>query len=192
MQRPSADPGAAVIQDDPSPFRAGALPPGIGGARAPQFTLDDAGGGRLSTRDLRGRPYLVTFLYTDCQDVCPLIGQEIKLALEGLARRGDEVTALAVSVDPRSDTPEAVRQWLRAQAMPDNFRYLLGTRSELAPVWRAHYAGPQPDDRTESAHTASIWLVDRRGRWRAKFSGGMPVRPADIAHDLRILLDEPT
>lgn len=195
VQRPAADlgdaAGVAVVEDDSSPFRAGSLPPGVGGARAPQFTLDDARGGRLNTRELHGRPYLVTFLYAGCRDVCPLIGQEIKQALERIAGRGDEVTSLAVSVDPRGDTPEAVREWLHIQAMPDNFRYLLGTRRELAPVWDAHYAGPQPDDRIESAHTASIWLIDRRGRWRAKFSGGAPVQPADLAHDLRILLDEP-
>jgi cytochrome oxidase Cu insertion factor (SCO1/SenC/PrrC family) len=75
--------------------------------------------------------------------------------------------------------------------MPANFHYLVGTRRALAPVWKAHYAAPQPRDREESAHSASIWLVDRRGRWRAKFSGGIPVAPGDIAHDLRTLLDEP-
>lgn len=47
-----------------------------------------------------------------------------------------------------------------------------------------------PRDRDESAHSASIWLVDRRGRRRAKFSGGIPVAPPGIAHDVRLLLDE--
>lgn len=171
-------------------FRAGALPRGVDGARAPRFTLDDARGGRLSTTQLAGRPYLVTFLYAACTDVCPLIGQEIKQALRRLGTRGREVTAVAVSANPRTDTPQAVRAWLRRQRLPTNFRYLVGTRRELAPVWKAHYAGAQPPDRVESAHSASIWLVDREGRWRAKFSGGIPVAPADIAHDLRILLDE--
>jgi cytochrome oxidase Cu insertion factor (SCO1/SenC/PrrC family) len=58
-------------------------------------------------------------------------------------------------------------------------------------VWRSHYAAPQPRGNPDSAHSASIWLIDRKGRWRTKFSGGVPVAPADIAHDLRLLLDEP-
>ena len=172
-------------------FRAGLLPQGVRGARAPQFTLDDARGGRLSTTALKGRPYLVTFLYADCRDVCPLIAQEIKQAFQQLGRRGREVTAVAVTADPESDTPAVVRSWLRRMRMPARFRYLVGSRGDVEAVWRAHYAAGQPRDRLESAHSASIWLVDRRGRWRAKFSGGIPVPPSDIAHDLRILLDEP-
>ena len=174
-----------------SPFRAGALPPGLDGAGAPRFALDDARGGRLSTDELAGRPYAVTFLYADCQDVCPLIGQEIKQALAQLGARGREVTAVAVSAAPETDTPQAVRRWLHRQRMPANFRYALGNRRELTPVWMAHYAGPQPRGKAVSAHSASIWLVDRKGRWRAKFSGGAPVAPEDIAHDLRLLLEEP-
>ena len=171
-------------------FRAGRLPQGVGGARAPQFALRDASGEWLSTASLKGRPYLVTFLYTDCRDVCPLIAQEIKQALHQLGRRRREVTALAITADPEGDTPTAVRAWLERHRMPANFRYLIGDRRELEGVWRAHYAAPQPRDRTQSAHSASIWLVDRQGRWRAKFSGGIPVAPADIAHDLRLLLAE--
>jgi protein SCO1/2 len=173
-----------------SAFRAGDLPPGVGGARAPRFALRDAFGDRLDTASLNGRPYVVTFLYTDCRDVCPLIAQELKEALRELGRRGREITALAVTADPEGDTPVAVRAWLRRNRMPNSFRYLLGERRELEGVWRAHYAASQPRDRVESAHSASIWLVDRRGRWRAKFSGGIPVAPADIAHDLRLLLNE--
>ena len=181
---------AAIVQPRQGPFRGGPLPKGIDRAPAPQFALRDAGGRPVSTRSLSGRPYLVTFLYTDCQDVCPLIGQEVKQAIRQLGRRGRDVTALAVTADPESDTPQAVKAWLQTQRMPENFRYLLGTRDELQPIWKAHYAAPQPDDQAASAHSASIWLVDRAGRWRSKFSGGVPVPPRDIAHDLRLLLGE--
>ena len=174
----------------PSVFRGGALPPGISGAPAPRFVLDDARGGQVDTRRLRGRPYVVTFLYVACKDVCPLIGAELKQALERLGPDAEEVTMIAVSADPHGDTRAAVRRWLARLRMPANFRYLIGSDAQLRLVWRSHYAAGQPRDRANSAHTASIWLVDRRGRWRTKFSGGMAVAPADIAHDLRLLLDE--
>lgn len=180
----------AEVPPRQGPFRGGPLPEGIDRAPAPRFTLAQARGGRLSTASLEGNPYLVTFLYTDCPDVCPLIAHEVKQALEDLGPRGDQVTAIAVSADPIADTPQAVRAWLKRNSMPTNFRYLVGTEDELQPVWKAHFAAPQAHDNPNSAHSASIWLVDRRGRWRTKFSGGAPVPPADIAHDLRILLDE--
>lgn len=133
----------------------------------------------------------MTFLYVNCDDICPLIAVELKQALELLGARAEQITVLAVSADPEGDTRPAVRRWLTKLRMPDNFRYLIGTAKDLQPVWRDHYAAAQPAGNPNSAHSASIWLIDRRGRWRTKFSGGVPVRPADIAHDLRILLDEP-
>jgi len=189
---PDANAGVATAEaGGRTPFRGGALPAGVSGRAAPRFTLDDARAGRVDTRRLLGRPYVVTFLYVHCNDVCPLIGIELKHAVERLGPRGRDVTILAVSADPRGDTREAVRQWLAKLRMPSNFHYLVGSDEQLQPVWRSHYAGPQPRDNANSAHTASIWLIDRKGRWRTKFSGGVPVAPADIAHDLRLLLDEP-
>jgi protein SCO1/2 len=182
--------GARFATAAGAPFRGGALPAGVAGAQAPRFELDDARGGRVDTQHLVGRPYVVTFLYVDCDDVCPLIAIELKQALKQLGVRADDVTALAVSADPEGDTREAVRRWLAKLRMPANFRYLIGTREQLRPVWRSHWAAPQPRGNPESAHSASIWLIDRKGRWRTKFSGGVPVAPADIAHDLRVLLDE--
>ena len=65
--------GVAVLEGGVrTPFRGGALPAGVYGRKAPRFKLTDARGGRVSTRDLRGRPYVVTVLYVDCKDVCPL------------------------------------------------------------------------------------------------------------------------
>ncbi len=188
-QAPSGEP-AAIVPRPAGPFRGSHLPNGVRGAQAPDFSLPDARGGRLGTRSLRGRPYVVTFLYTSCGDVCPLIAQELRQALQALGRQDGEVSVMAVSVDPRGDTPSAVRRWLRRLRLPRNFHYLVGSRGKLKQVWRRYYVAPQAERSSASLHTTSIWLVDRRGRWRTKFSGGVPVRPSDIAHDLRLLIAE--
>jgi len=185
-----AGPSVADVGSPEGPFRAGPLPDGLAGTPAYDFALTDARGERVDTRRLRGRPYVVTFLYTDCPDVCPLIASELDAALELLGPRGDEVEVVAVSADPKGDTRMAVLRWLEAQQLPDNFRYVIGTREQLRPVWDGFFAAPQERDREESAHSASIWLVDAKGGLRAKFSGGLPVPPADIAHDLGVLLEE--
>jgi protein SCO1/2 len=180
----------AVSQAREAAFRGNRLPAGIAGRRAPALRLRNARGGTVDTRELRGAPYVVTFLYTSCPDVCPLIGQELGQALRRLGRDGGEVAVVAVSVDPRGDTPAAVRRWLERHRLPRNFHYGIGSERELKPVWKAYFVAPQAPGSEESLHTASIWLVDARGRWRTKFSGGAPAPPADIAHDLRLLLRE--
>jgi protein SCO1/2 len=175
---------------NPEGFRGNPLPRGIVRKPAPDFELADARGGTTGTREMTGRPYLVTFLFSDCPDVCPLIAQEIRQAFKLLGRHANDVAALAVSVDPRGDTRENVLHFLHRHRLPPNFHYLIGTRDELASVWSAYYAAPQLPGRAESAHTASVWVIDARGRIRTKFSGGAPIAPADIAHDLRQLLRE--
>jgi protein SCO1 len=180
----------AIVERQAGPFRAGPLPEGLDRKPAPGFRLADARGGRLDSRSLRGRPYLLTFLFTDCRDVCPLIGREIGEALRQLGPRASSVAAVAITVDPEGDTRPAVRAWLRKHRLPANFHYLVGSRRRLEPVWHAYFAAPQPPGTEESRHTASIWVIDARRRLRAKFSGGIPVRPRDIAHDLRLLVRE--
>lgn len=180
----------AIVEEQEGPFRGNVLPPSLAGAPAPTFRHADARGGRFGTADVAGKPYAVTFLYTDCPDVCPLIGQELRQALELMGPDADEVAVLAVSVDPRGDTPAAVREWLASQDLPANFHYLIGTEEELRPTWEAYFAAPQVPGEPESTHSASIWLVDGEGRLRTKFSAGAPVPPADIAHDLELLAQD--
>jgi protein SCO1/2 len=191
VARERADDDAARTSGTRSgPFRGGQLPSELARKQAPAFRLADARGEIVDSRALRGRPYLLTFLYTDCRDVCPLIGREIGVALRLLGAKAPRVAAVAVSVDPDGDTPSAVQSWLRRQRLPSNFHYLIGDRDRLEPVWQAYFAAPQPLGVEESRHTASIWVIDGAGRLRTKFSGGIPVRPRDLAHDLRVLLRE--
>jgi protein SCO1/2 len=150
--------------------------------------LADARGGELDSGSLTGKPYLVTFLYTRCPDVCPLIGEEIRQALALLGPDARRVAVLAVSVDPRYDTAAAVRTWLHRHREPAQFHYLIGSQRQLAPVWKAWYAAPQVPGDPESGHTAVVWLVDARGRLTAKVSAGVAFPPRGLAHDVRALL----
>jgi protein SCO1/2 len=172
----------------PEPFRGNRLPPGIARTPAPEFRLTDARGGEISTRELRGRPYAVTFLFTDCTDTCPVIAAELRRALELLGSRSPRVAVVAVSAKPKTDTSSKVRRWLRARRMPANFRYAIGSRRELKPVWKSYYAAPQGG--AAEPHSSSIWLIDATGRIRTKFSAATPVPPGHIAHDLGVLVRE--
>ena len=183
----------ATTPDQPraAGLRGSRLPAQLTRGHAPHIRLHGADGELIDTRALSGRPYAVTFLYTRCPDVCPLIGQELASALKQLGRRAAGVTVLGVSVDPTGDTPRAARRWLVRERLPANFHYLVGTTEALRPVWRSYFAAPQLAGRPEtSSHTASVWLIDKRGHRRTRYSGGAPIDAADLAHDLRRLLDE--
>ena len=165
-------------------LRADALPPGMAGRPAPAFRLADGRGGVVDTRALRGHSYAVTFLYTHCRDVCPAIADDLRDAL----RSAPAARVAAVSVGPAGDTAAAVRAFAERHHLPATFRYAIGARRSLAPVWRAYLASPQVGDPRNSSHTAAVWLVDAEGRLRGLYPG-VPLQPADVAHDLRAVAE---
>ncbi|HEY1833885.1 MAG TPA: SCO family protein [Solirubrobacteraceae bacterium] len=167
------------------------LPAGLTNSPAPTIRLRDARGGTFNTHSLRGTPYAVTFLYTSCPDVCPLIGEELQTALSRLGADARQVSVLAVSVDPRGDTQANVRSWLALHREPTNFHYLIGSEQALKPTWDAYFVAPQIPGDPNSSHTAAIWLVDRQGRRVAEINAGVPVTPANLDYDFRALLREP-
>jgi protein SCO1/2 len=154
--------------------------------RAPELALRDQDGRVVRLSAQRGRVVLVTFLYTGCTDVCPLIASNLSAAVRSLpAPERDRVRVLAVSVDPRGDTRAAVRRFVARRALVRQFRYLVGTRAELAPVWQSWNVLVEPRNLERVEHSALIWLVDASGRTRASY--GADVTAAVVAHDLRAL-----
>jgi protein SCO1/2 len=158
-------------------FEGALLPPGL---RAPEIGLEDEEGDRVRMADLRGEPAIVTFLYSSCDDTCPAQAQQIKGALNEL---GEDVPALAISVDPANDTADSARAFLSKQRMTGRIRFVLGSRDELRPIWRGYGIQPQLDDLD---HSARIVLVDPSGVQRVGYPLG-EVTPERLAHDLRLL-----
>jgi protein SCO1/2 len=167
----------AVVHTKDSPFRGGSMPAGI---HAPEFTLTDQNGKPVSMAEYRGKPVVVTYLYTHCKETCPLQAQMIRGALDDL---GHDVPALAVSVDPFRDTPASARAFNKRAKMTGRLRWVLGTRRQLQPLYRGFAIQPQLRD---SEHQAYITLVDSKGLQRVAVAINQ-TSPEDLAHDMRVL-----
>jgi protein SCO1/2 len=172
---------AAVVDGGAVNGFDGALrPPGI----PPQdFALRDQDGTVTRLADDRGKVVVLTFMYSTCQDTCPITAQQIRGALDQL---GHDVPALAISVDPANDTPQRAQSFLLRQKLTGRMRFLLGSRAQLRPIWRSYGIRPQGNG---FEHSAYVLLIDRRGRQRI----GFPVdqlTPEGLAHDIRKLESE--
>ncbi len=149
------------------------------------FALTDERGLPVSLSAARGRPLIVTFMYTTCENDCPTMAQQIRGALDDLGPDA-QVPVIAVSVDPARDTPGRALRFLAEQRLTGRMRFALRDRAELQRVWRAF--GVPPQERGLE-HAAWVILLDGMGRQRIGF-------PADkltsegIEHDVRALLDE--
>lgn len=153
---------------------------------AEPIALHDAFGRAVTLASQRGRYVLVTFLYTHCPDVCPLIASNLNAALRALGPERAKVRVLAVSVDPAGDTAAAVRAYSKRMHLVPQFRFLIGSRAELRPVWAAWdvlSVQRKPDLVDHVAYTA---LVDPVGNVRVRYDS--QVRAQQVIHDLRRLL----
>jgi protein SCO1 len=174
--------GFAILGDDPDPApastpRGAVRPPDIPPS---DFRLRDQDGRMTTLADVRGDVTIVTFLYTTCEDTCPLTAQQVRAALDRLGR---DVPVLAFAVDPPRDTPERAERFVAEQRMVGRMRFLTGPREELRRQWRAYGIRPQGDG---FEHTAHVVLLDREGRQRI----GFPVdklTPEALAHDVQLL-----
>ena len=174
------DPAAEEPLAEATGFSGSILPDGV---PAPDFRLENQDGERVTMRELRGQPVIVTFLYTTCDESCPPQAQQIKGALDQLGR---DVPAIAIAVDPEHDTPERARAFLAEQRMTGRLDFILGTEKELRPLWDGYAIQPQLP---HAEHQARIVLVDREGFQRVAF----PLEhatPERIAHDVRALQAE--
>jgi protein SCO1 len=151
----------------------------------PDFTLRDQAGNEVRMADQRGKFVLLTFLYTHCPDVCPLITQNLNESLQMLGADRNEVRVLAVSVDPDGDTPASVRAYAKQHHLLPEFHYLIGSRSELAGVWKKYDVAAVARDPDLVDHTAYTMLVDPSGKGRVIYDSS--VQAKDVVHDIRAL-----
>lgn len=164
---------------------AGAVSPP--GARPVGFDLRDQDGKPVSLGDLRGSITVLTFLYSTCEDTCPVTASQVLGALDDLGPDARAVKALAISVDPADDTPARARKFLLDRRLTGRMRFLLGPRSALKPVWDGYGIQEQGPD---FEHSARVVILDREGRQRVAFPIDQ-LTPDALANDLRVLQREP-
>jgi protein SCO1/2 len=161
----------------------------LASAEATDFALRDQTGRSVSLSAQRGKVVLLTFLYTNCRDVCPRIADTIDAALGRLGAGVDHVRALAVSVDPVGDTPLAVRRFAASHRLRPQFRYLTGTRAELQPVWQAYNVLAEAPPNGAVSHSSFILLIGRSGRPLLYYPPN--VSAPVLARDVRRALSSP-
>jgi protein SCO1 len=153
----------------------------------PGLPLKDYLGHPLNVSSLRGKAVLVTFIYTHCPDVCPLIVGHLHTAQAELGPEAKKLQIVAVSVDPRGDTPKTVAAFLKAHQMTGRMRYLIGSRPQLERVWRPWFITSKTDRRNPDVveHSALIYGISGSGKITTLYPASF--KPQQIVHDVPLL-----
>lgn len=158
---------------------------------APGFALKSQDGARVSLGDFRGKVLAVTFIFTSCQDTCPLLTSKMAQVQDELGSSfGAKIAFVSITVDPGRDTPEVLKQY--AQAFGVNlagWAFLTGDPADIREVERSYgvFAASAPDGNID--HTFLTSLVDPQGNLRVQYLG-VRFDPEEFRRDLLSLLDE--
>jgi protein SCO1 len=157
--------------------------------QAPALQLRNYLGQPVNIASYRGKAVLVTFLYTSCPDICPLITSNLRVALNMMGpAKASKVQIIAVSVDPRGDTPKAVAAFLARHGMTGRMQYLIGSAKELARVWKAWGVGSERDAQQPQFvnHTGLVYGVTGKGLRLTLYASSF--QPSEIVHDVPLLV----
>ncbi|MEM6473056.1 MAG: SCO family protein [Planctomycetota bacterium] len=134
-----------------------------------KFTLTERSGNSISSEDLIGTPYIVSFFFTTCPSQCPMQNQKLKHLQEQFP--GENVRFLSISVDPETDTPEVLREYAaRYGADEDQWLFLTGELDYIRRVGTEIFKQPI----YKGFHTDKLVLVDAEGKIEGFYSWPEP------------------
>jgi protein SCO1 len=152
----------------------------------PPLKLTDSLGKTVNIDDYRGQAVLVTFIYDHCPDTCPLIVSNLRAAQNELGDQAKDMQIIAVSVDPKGDTPKTVKEFLADHQMTGRMEYLIGSRPELEQVWHnwniVSKDNPSRKDPDAVEHSALIYGISGSGRITTLYPSNF--NPQQIVHDV--------
>jgi protein SCO1 len=154
---------------------------------APPLQLHNYLGETVNIDSYRGKAVLVTFIYTHCPDVCPLITANLRVTQNLLGKEASKAQIIAVSVDPRGDTRSTVTKFLAAHEMTGRMQYLIGNAHELGAVWKAWGVGAERDASKPDVveHSGLVYGITGSGDRATLYDAAF--KPAELAHDVPLL-----
>jgi protein SCO1 len=154
---------------------------------APALQLSNYNGKPVNIDQYKGKAVLVTFIYDHCPDICPLIVSNLHAAQNQMsAAERKQLQIIAVSVDPKGDTPQTVKKFLADHQMTGRMDYLIGSRPQLENVW-ADWNIKQKNDPSNKnpdavEHSALIYGISGTGDITTLYPANF--KPDQIVHDV--------
>jgi protein SCO1 len=168
----------------------GAVLPEIG--PAPPFTLTSQDGKPVSLADLRGRVVAVTFIFTGCSSICPLLTQKLVGVQDALGKDfGSKIRFVSITLDPVNDSAGVLKNYAAAwNANLSGWSFLTGPPAVVQNVVDQYgvYAAKTADGLID--HTLLTSIIDPRGMLRVQYIG-MKFDADEFRRDLLGLVAQP-
>jgi cytochrome oxidase Cu insertion factor (SCO1/SenC/PrrC family) len=161
----------------------------VGKKLAPEFSLRAEDGGRISLRQFRGRPVIVTFIDPLCRNLCPFEAKTLDKVVASLPAN-QRPAVIAVSTNRWANARKNLVLDKSKWNLPSEWHWAVGKPAALARVWKAYEIGVSAATKTIAGitvhritHTEASYIVDPSGHERALYL--YPFRATDVEQTLR-------
>jgi len=119
---------------------------------------------------LKGKISIISFIYTSCRDICPVVTARLSQLEDKLGdAAGRDYFFVSISFDPTNDTPDKLKEYGKAFGAGPNWLFLTGTVKDIDAI--RHRLGERSRALTE--HRNEVLLFnDRTGEWERNSAFG--------------------
>ena len=156
--------------------------------RAPELALVNQSGQPLTLIELRGKVVFLTFTYSTCAEVCPLITAAMVTLQQRLtAAERQQVFFLAVTAQPDVDTPAVLHAHAHRLGVDlASWAFVTGPPQAVQAVWQAFGMTVKSRATGVVDHPAWTFLIDREGMVQYRYLGSL-LEVETIVEDIRTL-----
>jgi protein SCO1 len=163
------------------------------GDSAPEFSYMDRSGNTFSSSELKGKVWVVDFIFTHCAGSCPLLSQKM-MTLQNAWKGNPNFKLVTFTVDPERDTVEVLKQYADDyHADPNQWFFLTGKKEDVYKTILSGFKEIAARDYTagpgfEFIHSTRIILVDGDGKIRGLYNGDKDDDVLKLKQDIKYLL----
>lgn len=148
--------------------------------KVPEFNFTNQDGKEVGLKDLQGKVWLASFIFTRCPDVCPPMTANKSKVQQELQQKGIDIQYVSFSVDPDFDKPEQLKEFgERHQADFSQWHFLTGySVEEIQKIAKEAFKGSIDQQKGPSEkvpilinHPTQFYLIDGNGQVRKFYSG---------------------
>ena len=160
---------------------------------APDFSFVDRSGRLFSSSELKGKVWVVDFIFAHCAGSCPMLSQKM-MSLQADWNANPDFKLVTFTVDPERDTVAALKQYADDyHANPNQWFFLTGKKADIYQTIRGGFkeiadrdyeAGPG----FEFIHSTRMVLVDGDGKIRGLYDGENDQDVAKLKQDIKYLM----
>lgn len=131
------------------------------------FSFIDQNERAFGTDDLMGTVWVASFIFTNCETVCPPMMFEIASMQKQFEEEGLQVEFVSFTVDPEVDSPKVLHQYIEQFTDNEsNWHMLTGySQEEIESFAREQFQTivQRPNTSTQVIHGTNFYLVDNQG-----------------------------